>query len=53
MVGMDHLRDAVEHLDLARHEPPLPGGQQLLQIVAARVKEDQLELQRASRTITR
>ncbi len=34
VVGVDHLRDAVEQLDLARHHAALPGRQAALQPVA-------------------
>jgi hypothetical protein len=40
---MGHLRHPVEQLHLARHDPPRAGGQQPLQVVAARVEEHQLE----------
>ena len=45
MVGMHHLRNAIEQLDPARDQAALTGGQQLLQEIAARMKVDQLKFQ--------
>ena len=43
VIGMHHLGDAVEELDPSRDHATLARGKLLLQIIAARVKEDQLE----------
>ena len=47
MVGMNHLRDPVEQFHLARNKPFLARWQKLLQVVAARMKEDQLKFGQA------
>ncbi len=44
MVGMHHLRHAIEHLQLTGHHTPRPLRQDLVQIFAPRVKEHQLEI---------
>ncbi len=44
MVGVDHLRDAVEQLDPAGDDAPLAGGELGAQPVLMRAEEHQLEL---------
>ncbi|EKD61884.1 MAG: hypothetical protein ACD_54C00053G0001 [uncultured bacterium] len=45
MIWMHHLYNIIKEFNLAGHQTPLPRRQQLLQVIAARVEEDQLKLQ--------
>src|SRR5690606_25300475 len=47
MVGMDHLRHAVEQLDLARDKPPFAHRQLAFNPALAGVKENQLQIRPA------